>query len=104
MTVKSKSGIVGVFKDILEGIEFIRSNRIIGLLFLFYLANYMILQPIFSVILPLLFKTSLNFSHIWYGYIQVIVILGGLIGSIFVGILFEKDGELRKPLVWGTGL
>ncbi|AOT69510.1 MFS transporter [Geosporobacter ferrireducens] len=101
--VKSRSGIIGIFQDLSEGVEFIRSNRTIGLLCLFYLANYMMLQPIFSVILPLLFKMSLKFSDIRYGYVQMIVILGGLVGSIFVGVLFGKDGELRKPLVWGTG-
>ena len=101
--VKSRSGIIGIFQDLLEGVGFIRSNRTIGLLSLFYLANYMMLQPIFSVILPLLFKTSLNFSDIRYGYVQMIVILGGLVGRILVGILFGKDGDLRKLLVWGTG-
>lgn len=33
----------------------------------------------------------------------MIIIFGGLLGSIFVGILFAKDGKLRNSMVWGTG-
>jgi MFS transporter, DHA3 family, macrolide efflux protein len=98
----SESGIVGIFQDLLEGLKFIQSNKTIRLLCIFYLVNYMMVQPVFSVIFPLLFKTNLKFSDIQYGYIQMIIIFGGLLGSIFVGILFAKDEKLKNSLVWGT--
>ncbi|MDF2804157.1 MAG: transporter [Anaerocolumna sp.] len=100
---KSESGIMGIFQDLLEGLKFIQSSKTIRLLCVFYLMNYMMVQPIFSIILPLQFKTNLIFSDIQYGYIQMIIIFGGLLGSIFVGILFGKDAKLRNSLVWGTG-
>lgn len=33
----------------------------------------------------------------------MIIIFGGLLGSVLVGILFAKDEKLRSPMVWGTG-
>jgi MFS transporter, DHA3 family, macrolide efflux protein len=101
---KSEFHIKGIFKDLLEGLKFIQSNKTISLLCIFYLVNYMMVQPIFSVIFPLLFKTNLKFSDTQYGYVQMIIILGGLLGSVFVGILFAKDEKLKKSMTWGTGL
>lgn len=100
---KVKTGIAGIFHDLSEGVVFIRSSKTTSLLCFLYLVNYMILQPIFSVILPLLFKMNLKFSDVEYGYMQMMIIFGGLVGSIFVGTLFGKDGKLRSPLIWGTG-
>jgi len=100
---KAESDKMGIFQDILEGLKFIKSNKIISLLCLFYLVNYMMVQPIFSVIFPLLFKVNLEFSDIKYGYVQMIIIFGGLLGSIIVGILFAKDGKLKSAMIWGTG-
>jgi MFS family permease len=99
-------GVSGILRDLLDGVEFILSNRTISVLCLFYLVNYMMVQPIFSVILPLLFKTILKFSDLQYGYMQMIIIFGALLGSVLVGVLFGKDGKVkvRGPLVWGTGL
>lgn len=102
--VKSQLGIMGIYRDMLEGIKYIQSNKKIRLLCIFYLVNYIMIQPIFSVILPLLFKTNLKFSDIQYGYVQTIIILGGLLGSIFVGILFSKEEKLKNSLVWGMGM
>lgn len=70
----------------------------------FFLVIYALIQPIFAVVLPLFFRTRLEYSNTRYGYLQMIIILGALLGSILVGVLFGKEKEVIKPLVIGCSL
>lgn len=95
-------GISAIFKDLSAGVRYIISNKMIGKLCLFLLINYLLIQPIFSVILPLFFKNSLEYSDVQYGYLQMIIIIGSLMGSLLVGGLFDKGERLRNPLIGGS--
>ena len=94
----------GIIKDLLEGLHFIIKNRIIRNLCYFFFAIYFVVQPIFGVILPVFFKKELNYSDTYYGYLQAIIILGAVIGSVLVGIYFGKEDKPLKPLRIGSGL
>lgn len=99
-----KVGISGIFTDLSEGIKFILANKIIRKLCYFFLVLYALVQPIFSVVLPLFFKTELIYSDAKYGYLQSIIILGMLLGSIFVGAIFRKEEKITRPLTIGCSL
>lgn len=98
---KSKGiNILAVFHDMKEGAVFIKDNSMIYKLSLYFLLVFMFIQPIFGVILPPLFRTKLNYSDTQYGYLQMILLLGALIGSILVGIL-SKDKKLKGLMLFG---
>ncbi|AOY74642.1 MFS transporter [Clostridium formicaceticum] len=97
-------GMKGIVNDLLEGIQFIMKNKIIRNMCYFFLVIYFVLQPIFSVILPLFFKTNLQYSDTQYGYLQTIIILGALLGSVVVGAWFGKEGQITKPFTIGSGI
>ena len=63
-----------------------------------------LIQPIFSVVLPLFFRTRLEYSDPQYGYLQVVIVFGTLMGSILVGMLFNKGKEVTKVLLTGCTL
>ncbi|ABR48068.1 major facilitator superfamily MFS_1 [Alkaliphilus metalliredigens QYMF] len=97
-------GMKGIIKDLLEGIQFIMKNKIIRNMCYFFLVIYFVAQPIFSVILPLFFKTNLQYSDTQYGYLQTVIILGALLGSVVIGVLFGKEEQVTKPFTIGCGL
>jgi MFS transporter, DHA3 family, macrolide efflux protein len=99
---ESIEGIKGIFHDMWEGIKFIKDSKVIKKLSVFFLVIFAFIQPIFAVILPLFFRTKLDYSDIQYGYLQVVLFLGALIGSVAVGF-FGKEKNLRKPLIIGVG-
>lgn len=101
---ESVAGIKGFAKDLSEGVRFIMTNKIISKLCLFFLLIYALIQPIFTVVLPLFFRTQLNYSDRQYGYLQMIIIMGALLGSILVAMLFGKEKKVTKPLVMGCSL
>lgn len=101
---KTAKGAKGIMNDLVEGIKFVWQNLLIRKLSHFLLVSYFVIQPIFSVILPLFFKGSLLYSDAQYGYLQTIIILGALLGSILVGTLFGKEVRMLKPLVIGSSI
>jgi hypothetical protein len=90
--------------DLSEGIKFILDKKMIRQLCVFFLIIYALIQPIFAVVLPLFFRTQLNYSDTQYGYLQMIIILGALIGSTLVGLLFGKEKKMLRPLMIGSNL
>lgn len=101
---ESALGVSGLLNDLSEGTRFIRNNKAIRQLCGFFLVVFALIQPIFAVVLPLFFKTRLEYSDTQYGYLQMIIILGAMVGSILVGVIYGKDKEVTKPLVAGCGL
>lgn len=97
-------GMSGIVTDLAEGIKFILDNKVIRKLCVFFLIIYALIQPIFTVVLPLLFRTRLSYSDTQYGYLQMIIILGALLGSILVGLLFGKEKKVIKSLMIGCNL
>ena len=101
---ESAAGAQGYIADLSQGIKFVLDNKLISKLCTFFLLIYAIIQPIFTVVLPLFFKTQLTYSDKQYGYLQIILILGALLGSILVALLFGKEKKVSKPLMIGCGL
>jgi len=101
---ETPEGIWGIISDLSEGIKFILAKKIIAKLCFLYLLIYLIVQPIYNVLLPLFFKSSLKYSDSQYGYLQMIIILGALLGSILVGALFGDDAKLKSSLMRGSSL
>ncbi|MEN6348670.1 MAG: MFS transporter [Syntrophomonas sp.] len=90
--------------DLSEGIRFILNNKSIRRFCLFFLLIYALIQPVFTVVLPLFFRSRLHYTDTQYGYLQMLMILGALLGSILVGVLFGKDKDLRISLQIGCNL
>lgn len=105
-THKAKSGKINislVTKDLVDGGKFLKEHKSILVLSLYFLAIYTFIQPIFSVILPLFYRTQLSFGDGQYGLMQMILLFGALVGTITVSKLSGKDGE-SKTLKIGTFL
>lgn len=98
------TGMQGIIADLSEGIKFILASKIIRKLCYFFLVTFLFVQPVFAVVLPLFFKTHLEYPDTQYGYLQSILILGALLGSILVGLIFGKENNIKKPLKFGLGL
>ncbi|NYB75174.1 MFS transporter [Sedimentibacter hydroxybenzoicus DSM 7310] len=94
----------GMLKDLYEGIKFIINNKLISKLCWFYILIYTSIQPIFSVVLPLFYKTQLKFTDVQYGYLQSISIFGMLLSSIAVGLAYKKEKGIIKPFKIGIKL
>jgi MFS family permease len=101
---QATAGIEGLMDDLSEGFKFIKSKVIIGKLSIFFLLTYMFVQPIIAVVLPLHYKTSLEYSDTQYGYLQVIIVLGMLFGSIMAAMVFEKEKTITRPVMIGSVL
>jgi len=97
-------GVSGLTRDLSEGVRFVLSNKVIGKLCVLSLIILALIQPIFSVVLPLFFRTRLEYSDPQYGYLQVVIVFGTLLGSILVGVLFNKGKEVTKALLAGCSL
>jgi MFS transporter, DHA3 family, macrolide efflux protein len=101
---ESATGTSGFGADLSDGLRFILRNKIIRKLCIFFLIIFALIQPIFTVILPLFFRTKLSYTDTQYGYLQMVFILGALLGSIIVGTVFSEDKEVSRPLIIGCSL
>ena len=90
--------------DFQDGFRFIIGQKGIALLCLFLMAVYTLVMPLFSVVLPLFFRTALDYPDVQYGVLQTVFIMGMFIGSIFTGLLFGKAGRENKAIVLGLFL
>lgn len=97
-------GLGGMIKDIKMGIRYIQNNGIISHLCYITLVMYTLIQPIFTVVFPLFFKTRLAYSDSHYGYLQSISILGMLLGSFLTCVFYGKESDILKPLRTGCSL
>lgn len=99
---ESMEGMKGIISDLSEGIRFIKNSGLIQKLSVFFLVIFAFIQPVFAVVLPLFYRTKLNYPDTQYGLLQMILFLGALVGSILVGVL-GKEENLKKPLGVGIG-
>lgn len=97
----TNKGAAGIIMDLSEGIRFVFENQAIRKLCTYFLVTYALIQPIFTVVLPLFFRTQLKYSDMQYGYLQVFIVAGALLGSILVGLLFRKEKNVSQPLEVG---
>ncbi len=94
----------GLLSDLLAGIRFILHNKIIGQLCVYFLITFAFIQPIFNVVMPVFFRGSLRYADTQYGYLQMVVIIGALLGSILVGAWLGKRVQLKRSLTIGCSL
>lgn len=88
-----------VFTDLKEGTNFILDKKIILKLCIYLFVTYTLVQPIFTVVLPILFKTELNYPDKYYGYSQTIFVIGMFIGGIISKVFSKKIGIRKSFLV-----
>nr|WP_243201529.1 MULTISPECIES: MFS transporter [unclassified Fusibacter] len=100
---KSIAGLKGVFLDLKDGIMFIRNAVLIKRLSIFFLMVFALIHPVISVVLPLFFRTELNYTDTVYGYLQVVLIFGALVGSIGAGFS-SKDNNMKKTFLAGVAV
>jgi hypothetical protein len=97
-----EKGIGGIAAELSGGIGFILANNVIRRLCLLFLVVYALVQPVFSVALPLFYKNSLVYPDTHYGYLQSITVLGMLMGSVIAGMVFGKGEDMKRPLRVGS--
>lgn len=85
-----KQGMAGIFHDMKEGAVFIRDNKLILNLCIYFFIIMTLIGPIFVIVLPLMFKSNLNYTDTWYGALQTFQMAGYLSGAIIVGIISKK--------------
>lgn len=100
-TAMEKQGMLSALR---EGGQFVLGKPSIRALCLFLLAIYALVMPMFQVLLPLLFRTRLAYTDTQYGLLQIVVMLGALLGGILTGVLFGKAGQERSALKLGLVL
>lgn len=72
--------------DLLEGLDFIRTERgILGLVFLFSLLNFFV-APV-GVLIPLVVKNILNMGAEGFGVLGSSISVGMVLGSLFLGMI-----------------
>ncbi|TEB16304.1 putative multidrug-efflux transporter [Pelotomaculum sp. FP] len=94
----------GFWTDLAEGARFILGNRAIRRFCTFFLVIYALIQPVFTVVLPLFFRSRLHYTDTWYGYLQMAILLGALLGSVLVGVVFAKEKKATTSLFIGCFL
>jgi len=90
--------------DMLDGFSFVSHKKLIRKLCFFLLCTYAMIMPLFSVALPLFFRTELRYPDTQYGILQSILVAGALIGSILAGVLFGKGSKETKGIITGLFL
>lgn len=85
-----------------EGGKFVWDKSFLRGLCMTLLAVYALVMPVFQVLLPLLFRKQLTYSDTQYGYLQIFIMAGALLGGILTGALYGKDGRERQSLRMGS--
>jgi len=101
---KKPEGQTKFFTELTDGFKFILNRTEIRNLCFFLLVLFAMVQPLFSVTLPLLFRTTLDYTDTQYGYLQMIIVAGAFLGSVLVGVLFGKGNKEARALTIGLVL
>jgi len=101
--VEISEGIKSLFKQINEGLQFIRDIKPIYSLMKFALLFNLLINSTLAVIMPFIINDTLKMSSTQFGIIEGSFSLGILVTSIIVGNLPEREKNL-KTLVIGTAM
>ncbi|NBI05520.1 MFS transporter [Senegalia massiliensis] len=96
-------GIKSLFKQINEGVQFIRDIKPIYSLMKFALLFNLLINSTLAVIMPFIINDTLKMSSTQFGVIEGSFSLGVLVTSIIVGNLPEREKKF-KILVIGTAM
>ncbi len=90
-----------ILADLADGIKYIVQEKMIFRFCLFFFVINAMISPLFSVVLPLFFRTVLSYTDTYYGYLQTMLFLGALVGSLLAGMV-AKDHTLGRLLRRGV--
>lgn len=101
---KEKLALENVKRDFKEGFSFIKGNRNLLTLLIFFCSINFLMNPAFAVVIPFVMKKVIGFSPETYGVIQSTFMVGLLAGNILIAsILAKKSSKLLIKLgLFGT--
>jgi MFS family permease len=82
-----------VFKDIVEGVGYMRKINGLILVMVFAMLSNFLLSPFFSVVFPFFARTIVGFTSEQYGFLQSGWVVGVLIGNVILGTLLSKKRQ-----------
>ncbi|WP_048149072.1 MFS transporter [Palaeococcus ferrophilus] len=102
-----KIGSLGeIVEDLKEGVNFLRSSTYLKVLLSYALFINFLLNPVFAVALPYVYRVELAFSSQWFGFLQTAFMVGMLAGNILIMAKLGSRAEnfLFKGLFVQLGL
>lgn len=81
-----------VLHGLKDGLLFVKHTPLISKLCVYFLIITTFVQPLFGLVLPLLFKTQLQMPDAFYGYTQTAFVAGALLGSVYAGVTGKRMG------------
>lgn len=95
-----------VVEDLKEGISFLRSSTYLKVLLSYALFINFLLNPVFAVALPYVYRVELAFSSQWFGFLQTAFMVGMLAGNVLIMAKLGNKAEnfLFKGLFVQLGL
>lgn len=95
-----------VVEDLREGIGFLRSSTYLKVLLSYALFINFLLNPVFAVALPYVYRVELAFSSQWFGFLQTAFMVGMLAGNVLIMAKLGNKAEnfLFKGLFVQLGL
>lgn len=84
-----------IFKEMMSGVKFIFSSRGLKSLFLFAAVGNFIAAPAFSVVIPYILRKELGFSAQWFGMLEMLFMVGALLGSLLTGTVLTSTDSKR---------
>jgi len=100
-TEKGKISLKSVFKDVVEGVRYMRKINGLILVMVFAMLSNFLLSPFFSVVFPFFARTIVGFTSEQYGFLQSGWVVGVLIGNVILGTLLSKK---RQGNLFAMGL
>lgn len=98
-----KGNAPGIIGQLREAVQFLLKTPFILWLCVYFFASLALILPIYSIVIPVLFRGSLNYSDGIYAVLQASMVIGALGGSIFVGRRWDRTGSFRRQLLLGCG-
>ncbi|WP_202709328.1 MFS transporter [Sporosalibacterium faouarense] len=90
---KERLSVDNVKRDFKEGFSFIRNNRNLLTLIIFFCSVNFLMNPSFAVIVPFAFKEVIRFSDQVYGILEATFMGGILLGNIVLATLLSKKSS-----------
>lgn len=89
-----------IVTDLREGIAFLRSSPYLKIILSYALFINLLLNPVFAVALPYVYRVELGFSSQWFGFLQTAFMVGMLAGNV---LIMAKLGSKAEGMIF-TGL
>lgn len=101
VSYKGKMTIKSFFTENVEVLSFIKRNRGLCQLFVFFMILHLMLAPFFDIVLPYVVKKGMGFDSRQYGYLISLFTFGLLLGNIILVTYLKK---LRARAIIKTAL